>query len=192
MADLSAARLNMVESQVRTSDVTDVRVHDAMRAIAREDFLPPSRAYLAYADMAVEGAEGRPLLSPRDVARAVQALRPEAGERALAVAAPYAAAMLSRMGVNVERFDGADLAAVPAGPFDFAVCEGAVARTPQAWIDALAPGGRLLAVERDGQVARAVLIVRGEEGVTRRPVFDSSATLLAGFEPKAGFVFPDA
>ena len=31
MADLAAARLNMVESQVRPSDVTDVRIHDAMR-----------------------------------------------------------------------------------------------------------------------------------------------------------------
>ena len=37
MADLAAARHNMVDSQVRTADVTDVRIHDAMRALPRED-----------------------------------------------------------------------------------------------------------------------------------------------------------
>jgi protein-L-isoaspartate(D-aspartate) O-methyltransferase len=44
MADTAAARLNMVESQVRPADVTDVRLHDAMRELAREQFVPPTRA----------------------------------------------------------------------------------------------------------------------------------------------------
>ena len=48
MADFTAARLNMVESQVRTADVTDVRIHDAMRVIPRETFVPAGKAYLAY------------------------------------------------------------------------------------------------------------------------------------------------
>ena len=51
MDDTAAARLNMVESQVRTADVTDLRIQDAMRRIAREGFLPVDRAYLAYADV---------------------------------------------------------------------------------------------------------------------------------------------
>ena len=69
MADLAAARLNMVESQVRTQDVTDVRIQDAMRAIARETFVPSGKAYLAYADLEVEYAPGRWLLKPRDVSK---------------------------------------------------------------------------------------------------------------------------
>ncbi|MCA6302713.1 MAG: protein-L-isoaspartate O-methyltransferase, partial [Phenylobacterium sp.] len=35
MDDTFAARLNMVESQVRTADVTDLRIQDAMRRIPR-------------------------------------------------------------------------------------------------------------------------------------------------------------
>ena len=69
MADFAAARLNMVESQVRTHDVTDVRLHDAMRDLPRERFAPEGKAYLAYADVEVEYAPGRFLLKPRDVAK---------------------------------------------------------------------------------------------------------------------------
>jgi len=54
MADFAAARLNMVESQVRTQDVTDVRIHDAMRDIPRERFVPAGRQHLAYTDIEVE------------------------------------------------------------------------------------------------------------------------------------------
>ena len=55
MVDFTAARLNMVESQVRTNDVTDVRVQDAMRVIARETLVPAGKAYLAYADAHPDG-----------------------------------------------------------------------------------------------------------------------------------------
>jgi len=62
MDDTFAARLNMVESQVRTADVTDLRIQDAMRRIPREAFLPAARAYQAYADVEPEYAPGRRLL----------------------------------------------------------------------------------------------------------------------------------
>src|SRR6516225_7724188 len=113
MADLAAARLNMVESQVRTQDVTDVRIQDAMRAIPRERFMPEGKAYLAYADAEAEYAPGRWALRPRDVAKLLQALRPMPGERCLAIAAPYAAAVIETLGVAVERLDGPDLAQAP-------------------------------------------------------------------------------
>src|SRR4051812_5625957 len=174
MADLSAARLNMVESQVRPSDVTDVRLHDAMRVLAREDFVPPGKAYLAYADTEVEYAPGRWLLKPRDVAKLLQALRPQAGERALAIAAPYAAGVLETLGLSVQQVQG-DRPEPPAGAeFDIIVCEGAVAETPRAWLAALAEGGRLGAVERDGPVGKAMVYVRADDGVGRRSVFDAT------------------
>jgi protein-L-isoaspartate(D-aspartate) O-methyltransferase len=142
MADLAAARLNMVESQVRPADVTDVRLADAMRVIRREDLLPPTKAHLAYADIAVEYAPGRWLAKPRDVAKLLQALRPMPGERALAIAAPYAAEVLVRLGLSVVRLDGDDLSQPPPGEYDVVVCEGAVGRAPAAWLAALAPPGR--------------------------------------------------
>jgi protein-L-isoaspartate(D-aspartate) O-methyltransferase len=187
MADLAAARLNMVESQVRPADVTDVRLHDAMRALSREAFLPPSKAHLAYADIEVEYAPGRSLLKPRDVAKLLQAVRPMPGERALAIAAPYAAAMLERLGLTVARLDDGDLSQPPAGAFDVIVCEGAVARAPDAWTRALALRGRLAVIERDGPVGKACLYVRAEDGVGRREVFDATPPVLAGFAAQHGF-----
>jgi protein-L-isoaspartate(D-aspartate) O-methyltransferase len=190
MVDLAAARLNMVESQVRTADVTDVRLHDAMRTLPREVLLPPAKAYLAYADIEVEYAPGRSLLKPRDVAKLLQALRPMPGERACAVAAPYAAAVLERLGLSVVRADGDDLAQPPAGaPFDLIVCEGAVGRAPPAWLAALALKGRLGVVERDGPVGKACVYVCAEDGVGRREVFDATPPVLPGLAVQHGFAF---
>jgi protein-L-isoaspartate(D-aspartate) O-methyltransferase len=189
MADHAAARLNMVESQVRTADVTDVRIHDAMRAIPREDFVPAGKAYLAYADGPVEYAPGRALLKPRDVAKLLQVVKPVAGERALAIAAPYAAAVLAALDVVVTRYDDGDLKSPPQGPFDLIVVEGAVDRAPVSWLDALAAGGRLAVVERAGPVGQACLYVKAEDGVGRRPVFDSTPPVLEGFAPQHGFAF---
>jgi protein-L-isoaspartate(D-aspartate) O-methyltransferase len=187
-ADFAAARLNMVESQVRTNDVTDVRLHDAMRTIPREDLLPPGKAYQAYADSSVEYAPGRYLLRPREVSKLLQALKPKAGERALAIAAPYAGAVLEALGLSVERLDGEDLTQL-SGRYDLIVVEGAVTRAPDAWLNALAHGGRLGVIERDGPTAKAVLYVHAEDGVARRVLFDAMADLLSGFEPQHGFAF---
>jgi protein-L-isoaspartate(D-aspartate) O-methyltransferase len=189
VADLAAARINMVESQVRTNDVTDVRIQDAMRDIPREQFAPAGKAYLAYADVEVEYAPGRFLLRPRDVSKLLHALRPEPGERALAIAAPYAAAVLEHMGLKVDRLDEGDLAAPRGGNYDLIVCEGGVAQAPQAWLDALAPNGRLGVIERSGRIGRAMVYGRVEEGVGKRAEFDAAAAFLPGFEPKHGFAF---
>ncbi|WP_374470095.1 protein-L-isoaspartate O-methyltransferase [Phenylobacterium sp.] len=188
MADLAAARLNMVESQVRTSDVTDVRLHDVMRVLPREQFVPEGKTYLAYADLEVEYAPGRFLMRPRDVAKLLQALRPMPGERALAIAAPYAAAVIEQLGVTVDRVDGEDLRAV-SGQYDCIISEGAVAQAPQEWLSALAPNGRLVVVERDGPVGKAGLYLRTEDGVGRRDLFDAPTPVLKGFEAQHGFAF---
>ena len=187
-ADSAAARSNMVESQVRINDVTDVRIHDAMRAIDRAAFATEGKAYLAYADTEIPYAPGRWLLKPRDVAKLLQALRPQPGERALAIAAPYAAAVLEALGVAVDRLD--DAALTPAGGgYQIVVSEGCVARTPAAWLGALDRNGRLGAVERDGPVGKAVLYVSADDGLGRRPIFDATPPLMAGFEAHHGFAF---
>lgn len=188
-ADFAAARLNMVESQVRTNDVTDVRIHDAMRALARENLIPADKSFQAYADVHVEYAPGRYLLRPREVSKLLQALRPMEGERALAIVAPYAAAVLHAMGVSVDMLDGEDLKSVPGDNYDLIVVEGSVTRAPQAWLDALTPGGRLGVIECDGPTGKAVLYTRADDGFGRRSLFDATAPVLPGFEPQTGFAF---
>ena len=58
IVDFQAARLTMVESQVRTNDVTDLAIQDAMRLAPRETLLPAAKAQIAYAEAEIEYAPG--------------------------------------------------------------------------------------------------------------------------------------
>lgn len=210
--DFAAARENMVENQVRTNDVTDHGVQDAMGAVKRERYVLPTRLPLAYAESSVEYAPGYHLLQPRDVSKLLQGLSPKPGERALAIAAPYAAAVLNEIGLVVSlrlppNLDAGSLTTsltedgVPTvvgdlagadenGPYDLIVVEGAVHRTPEAWIDMLGEGGRLGVIEREGPVGRARLYMRGWDGVVAsRILFDATPPFIPGFEPAPAFQF---
>ena len=187
-ADAVAERNIMVDSQVRPNDVPDLAIQDAMRTLPREALLPPEKRFLAYADAQVEYAPGRWMLSPREVGKLLYALRPRPGERALAIAAPYAAMILETIGLAVTRLDGADLTDV-SGTWPVIVCEGAVVRAPASWIAALAPEGRLAVVERDGPAGRAMLYLKTAQSTGARPLFDCTPPLMAGFAEAPGFVF---
>ena len=187
-AKFAAERSIMVDSQVRPQDVTDLAIQDAMRAAPRETVVPASRQLLAYADAEVEYAPGRWMLRPRDVAKLLHGLRPRAGETALTIASPYSALVLRTMGLTVTELDGPDLKVV-AGKWPLIVCEGAVSATPQSWLDALAPGGRLGVIERTGRSGSALCYSRAETGVGSRPLFSCAPPFLVGFEPVTAFVF---
>ncbi len=60
MTDFAAARRNMVDGQVRTADVTDLRILSAMLEIPREHFVPPASAALAYLDLDLPVGEKGP------------------------------------------------------------------------------------------------------------------------------------
>lgn len=187
-ADFAAERSNMVDTQVRPQDVPDLAIQDAMRAAPRESLVPAGKSWAAYADAEVEYAPGRFMLRPRDVAKLLHGLHAHAGETVLAIAAPYAALVLETMGLNVTRQDGADLRTV-AGQWPLIISEGAVTTVPDSWLAALAPGGRLIVIERAGRTGVATVYLRTPTGFARRPLFDCAAALLPGFEPEASFVF---
>jgi protein-L-isoaspartate(D-aspartate) O-methyltransferase len=184
-SDFAAARRIMVDSQIRTADVTDLALQDALYSTPRETLLPADKAFAAYADTEVALAPGRWLMRPRDIGKLLQALRPRAGERALAIAAPYAAEVLKTMGLEVEQSENGAL--TQDGVYDLIVCEASVAKAPAAWTGALKTGGRLGVVERKGPMGSAFLYVRTTEGIGGRPLFDSAAPFLTGFEPQQSF-----
>ena len=106
--DYGSARVNMVENQVRTNDVTDHAIQDAMGVAPRERLCPPGRDFLAYAETPVEYAPGRFLMAPRDIAKLLQAIKPQPGERALCICAPYAALLLAEIGLSVVALEPGD------------------------------------------------------------------------------------
>ncbi len=57
-------RSAMIDSQLRTSDVTDPAIVAAMGVVAREDHVPPALASVAYMDRAIPLGEGRALNAP--------------------------------------------------------------------------------------------------------------------------------
>lgn len=208
--DFISARNNMVESQVRANDVTGLELQHAMRGVAREQFCAPARAFAAYAEADVEIAPGRALMKPRDIGKLLQAAAPRAGEKALAIAAPYAAAVMAAMGLKVtaQEADGRASAVVeqglsaagvelvtqdfaqPAGAdYDLIVCEAAVTEAPEPWLQALKPGGRLAVVLRDGPVGKARLYLKGGRNASSRELFNSTPSMLAGFERTPTFQF---
>ncbi|MGH1418384.1 MAG: protein-L-isoaspartate O-methyltransferase family protein [Hyphomicrobiaceae bacterium] len=81
MVDPERQRLNMVESQVRPSDVTDRRVLAAMTNTPREAFVPAPLRSLAYMDDGIALTTGkngqkpvRAMMAPRVLAKLLQAL----------------------------------------------------------------------------------------------------------------------
>ena len=206
--DFAAARKVMVDSQVRVNDVTDRDLQAALLAVPRERFVPAERTFAAYAEIEPEIANGRRLMLPRDLSKLLMALELCAGETALAIAAPYAAAVLAKMGLKVtaQEADAEVLDVVapalaeagvegvvapftqPAGDgYDVIVSEAAVPVRPEAWLAALKVGGRLAVVERSGPAGKAVLYVKGASGLSRRELFDSAPPVLADLAPEPAF-----
>lgn len=183
--DFAAARQTMVDTQIRTNDVTDSSIQAAMRMVPREAFCGVN-THLAYADDEVPYAPGLALMRPRDIGKLLQAVRPRQGERALAIAAPYGAAVLQAMGLDVAV---ADAAGPIVGSYDVIISEAAVSEAPASWLAALAPDGRLGVVERDGPVGRARIYQNTEDGIGSRIAFDSSACIHPGFERAQSFTF---
>ncbi len=109
MADFAVARQMMVDGQVRTSDVTDLRIIAAMQELPRERFVPEGRAGLAYLDLALpvaESTDGRPtrrMLPPMIFAKLIQAADIQDTDNVLDVgcATGYSAAVLGRLAASV-------------------------------------------------------------------------------------------
>jgi len=107
MSGFATARQNMVDGQVRPSDVTDIRILDAMLAVPREAFVPETRQALAYLDLDLDvseaGAAKRYLIKPAVLAKMLQAAEIKATDHVLVVgcATGYAAAIVAQLAAEV-------------------------------------------------------------------------------------------
>ena len=109
MTTFELQRKNMVESQVRPSDITDRRIMRAMLALPREAFAAEETRALSYMDEDLPvgplaaGVQRRFLMAPRVLARLVQALEVDAADRALEIgtATGYGAAVLAELAASV-------------------------------------------------------------------------------------------
>jgi len=107
MSGFPTARQKMVDGQVHTSDVTDLRILDAMLELPREEFVPEDKKALAYLDLDLDvaggGAAKRFLIKPVLTAKLLQAAEILETDRVLVVGAAtgYAAAVAARLAATV-------------------------------------------------------------------------------------------
>jgi protein-L-isoaspartate(D-aspartate) O-methyltransferase len=216
-SDSATARQRMVDGQVRTSDVTDQRVIEAMLTVPREPFVPDSRMAMSYLDLDLEVGENRYLLKPVVVARLLQAAEIQPTDTVLVVgcASGYSVALAARLARQVRATDpdaalaarakasldglgltnaSVSVAAPAAGdpahaPYDVIVLEGATQVVPEKLYGQLKEGGRLVGVFATGDVQRAMLVMHSQNDFGSRILFDASARLLPGMQRTPEFVF---
>jgi len=217
MFNFSSARDHMVESQIRTSDVTDLDVLRAFRNIKRENFVPKSQQALAYGDAHIQLGEGRVMMRPRDFAKMVQAADIEPTDVVLDIACGrgYSSAVLAHLGETVvgleeseeavtkatEQLVGADITnaaivrgdlksgASEHGPFNVIFVNGAVSEVPKTWLDQLSNDGRLVCLVQNGPMGRVCVYTKAGDTIGERVIFDASAPSLPGFSAVPEFVF---
>lgn len=216
LSEVSASEMRaaMVDSQLRTSDVTEPAVVAAMGSAPREVYVPAEYATVAYMDRAIPLGSGRALNAPLATGRMLVALAVESGSRALLIggATGYAAELLVHLGASVTAVeeDSALLAharsvdgtgpvdwiegpltdgATAQAPFDRIFIDGAIETLPQAIVDQLAEGGRLVTAQRDGAVCRLALGIKTDGAFSLRPFADMDVVPLPGFARAHEFQF---
>ena len=165
-------REKMVSEQIARRGVSDEGVLDAMRTVPRHMFVPPGAQDYAYADSPVRIGNGQTISQPYIVALMTQLLDVHPHHKVLDVGtgsgyqaavlaelakevhsierhpelAESAEARLSSLGydsVHVQVGDGT-LGYLPAAPYDRILVAAAAPAVPQALLDQLAQGGRLV------------------------------------------------
>lgn len=209
----------MVETQLRTNKVTDVRVLEAFEDVPREKFVDPSMVDLAYIDEDLMLDGGRFLLEPMVLARMVQALDLKPTDIALDIGAAlgFSTAILSRLVqsvVGVESVEniaargqdnliksGVDNAVVlhadmtsgfkAEAPYNAIIIQGCVSSVPDAVLDQLADDGRCVTIIRNdtGSPGRVVKYVRAGSGFAHSVLFDAYSPFLPEFATEKGFDF---
>jgi len=170
--DFAARRREMVDRQIVARGVRDRRVLEAMAAVPREAFVPERLAEVAYDDGPLPIGEEQTISQPYVVALMAEALEIGSGDAVLEIGAGsgYAAAVLSRTAREVWTLERHEPLAREAGelmarlgytnvhvvagdgtlgwpahaPYDAIVVAAGGPDVPQALLDQLAAGGRLV------------------------------------------------
>jgi protein-L-isoaspartate(D-aspartate) O-methyltransferase len=198
------ARFNMIEQQIRTWEVLDPKVLDLLHEVRREDFVPPEHKALAFADLELPLGHGESMMQPKVEARIVQelGLQPHETVYEVGTGSGYLTALLARRARHVTSAEihpdlkaraAANLAAagvgnvtllegdssarpLAEGTYDAIVITGSVPVLPRAFLERLAPNGRLFAVLGDPPVMKATLVQQPTPG--SHPSIELFETLL--------------
>jgi len=212
------ARFNMVEQQIRTWQVLDLKVLDVFLTIKREIFTPIGYLDAAYSDTEIPLANGQSMLTPCIQARLIHDLHLLGTEKVLEIGtgSGYSTAVLSHLCKRVISIEcdaelalsakanlqkasignaevrvGDGMQGSPAeGPFDAIILQGSVPEIPQHLLDQLQINGRLIAVVGDEPVMQTCLVTRhGSKSFTHKTLWDTVIPRLEGVHEHSQFQF---
>ena len=185
-------RRSMVDSQLRTSGVTDAWVLTAMGNIPREDFVPITHRSTAYMDRSIALDDGSVLNPAVSTALLLQAADVRADDHVLLVGKEdgYVAAIL-RTRVNALVCASADnvSSAQSAAPFALIIIDGAADELPSALVNLAADGARLVTGIIEGAVTRLAKGYVHKGKIALKSFEDSEIAPLPAFARKPVFVF---
>ena len=213
-AEFEDNRRAMIVSQLRTNGISEGWITAAMGKLPREAFVPADRAAAAYMDRSVDLGHGRYLNPPLATALMLSHGEVSADDNALIIGAGtgYLAALLAGKVSEVTAVeDNAALAQQAkanlkdskatvvegplaqgwqgSAPYSLIIIDGAIEELPQAIIDQLAEGGRIVAGQSEGAVTRLAVGDRHGDNVAPWPIADTEIARLPGFERAKEFVF---
>jgi protein-L-isoaspartate(D-aspartate) O-methyltransferase len=215
--DTLAARQQMVDQQIRTWEVLDPRVLEALAQVPREAFVPQSCRELAFADSELPIGSGQSMLAPKIQGRILQALGVNPTDRTLEIGTGtgYLCACLSLLCASTHSIDihpdltaaaAANLRAMPnarvrletrdafdaapLGEYDAIAITGSLPVYDARFERRLRAGGRLFAVVGSAPVMEAVLVRRVDDGEwIRESLFETVIDPLVNATAAQRFVF---
>jgi protein-L-isoaspartate(D-aspartate) O-methyltransferase len=192
MTNFKQQRQQMVEVQLKSRDITDQRVLEAMNQIPREKFVPKEIRFSAYADRPLSIGHHQTISQPYVVALMCQLLKLKGTEKILDVGtgSGYQAAVLSRLAKKVITIEVIPDLAKKAkeilgklnyqnviviigdgrkgspdhAPFDKIISAAASENIPQAWKNQLKTGGQIVLPMEHGLGQKLVRVTKTNSG----------------------------
>jgi protein-L-isoaspartate(D-aspartate) O-methyltransferase len=189
--NIEQARFNMIEQQIRPWNVLDQDILDLLHVVKRERFVPAAYQNLAFVDTEIPLPGGEAMFTPKIEARILQEVDVKKHESVLEIGtgSGYMAALLAFKArhvttveispelkvfaernlaaagitnVTVEQGNGAE-GWTNGAPFDVIVISGALPVLPNAFLNQLNVGGRLIAIVGEAPVMSCNIITRVSE-----------------------------
>ncbi|MDO8298531.1 protein-L-isoaspartate O-methyltransferase [Lacisediminimonas sp.] len=214
---IEEARFNMIEQQIRTWNVLDTEVLAMLTIVRREEFVPAAYRSLAFADTEVPLPCGENMFPPRVEARILQEAGVRKHETVLEIGAGsgYMAALLAHRARHVTTVDiepvlkslaasnlasygisnvdvvlGDGARGFGSEQFDVIVISGSLPTLPDAFLQQLKIGGRLLAFIGEAPVMEAQRTTRvSERDFQTEMLFETNVPALRNAEHRSHFRF---
>ncbi len=215
-SNLNKSHYNMIEQQVRPSDVLEPRVLDALATVMRKDFVADDFVSLAYADTQLPIGFGQTMLSPVVEGRFLQAIDIQPQEQVLEIGtgSGYFTALIAQLAGQVttveliaelseqaqQKLSNIENIAFHIGDaaqgwdfpdrVDVIIATAAFVDVPDRYKQTLKVGGRMLAVVGIAPAMTAQIIRRtAEREWETETVFETVIPAMINAEPKPEFKF---